>query len=68
MFGRGVNMREAEIYIKNIKTRKKLDWTGGCRLSIGGGGVFTPRGVKILMPPLCQSLELDQPRPGGPVV
>jgi len=44
----GVNMWEAQIYIKNIKNRKKYCYGGGCRLSTGG--YFLPHlgGCKII--------------------
>jgi len=39
---RGVNMREAQIYIKQLEKRKKLKESVGCRSSTGG--VFIPLG------------------------
>jgi len=42
MFGGwGVNMNEAQIDIKKYEKTEKVHWVGGCRLSTGGGGIYT---------------------------
>jgi len=48
MWGGGVNMREAHIYIQKLNNCTKYTelWGGGgCRLSIILWGIYPPRGV-----------------------